>query len=103
MAIKSFKHKGLKNLFNKGDRSKVDPNHADKLLDIMDTMAASHHPQDMKAIFGNDFDEKKGSGVGVYSVEINGNWRLSYETENDGAVVVDYLDYHGKNIKAVKN
>ena len=65
-------------------------------------MEASHHPQNMKAIFGNDFAEKKGGGEGVYSVKINGNCRITYEIEDDGAVVVDYRDYHRKKIKAVK-
>ena len=102
MAIKSFKHKGLKKYYYKGDSSKLQPFHVDKISDILDTLEASHQPKDMKAIFGNQFAEKTGSGEGVYSVEVNGNWRITYQVEDDGAVVVDYLDYHGKQIKKVK-
>ena len=56
----------------------------------------------MKALFGAEFSEKKGSGKGVYSVKVSGQWRITYEIENDGAVIVDYLDYHGKQIRAKK-
>lgn len=72
------------------------------ISDILDTLEASHHPLDMKAIFHTDFSYKKGSGEGVYSVKVSGNWRITYEIEDDGAVVIDYLDYHGKKIRAVK-
>ena len=104
MAIKSFRHKGLKKLFYEGDRGKINPQHVDRVLDILDALHASHHPKDMLAIFGaRKFAEKKGSGVGVYSVVVNGNWRITYEIEDDGAILLDYRDYHGKQIKAKKS
>lgn len=102
MAIKSFKHKGLKKFFYEDDKSKLNPNHIETIGDILDALEASHHPIDMKAIFDAEFSEKKGSGQGVYSVKVNGQWRITYEVENDGAVIVDYRDYHGKQIKAIK-
>ena len=40
--------------------------------------------------------------AGVFSIEVNGNWRLTFEIEDDGAVLLDYRDYHGKQIKAKK-
>ena len=89
MAIKNFRHKGLKNFFYKDDQSGLNPQHVETIADILDTLDASHHPRDMKAIFGREFSEKKGDAKGVYSVEVNGNWRITYEIEEDGAVVVD--------------
>ena len=100
MAIKNFSHKGLKKLFVSDDRSGVNPKHANKLLNVMDAIDSSHHPQDLKAIYSGKFAEKKGSGKGVYSIEINGNWRVTFQIEDDGAILLDYVDYHGKQIKA---
>ena len=100
MAIKSFKSKALKR-FWQGDPSKVQPNHIVKITDILSTMHATHNPQDLKAVFPS-LDSKKGSGLGVFSIQLNGNWRITFEIETDGAVLVDYCDYHGKQIKAVK-
>lgn len=99
MAIKNFRHKGLKNFFYKDDRSALNPQHSEKIGDILDAIDASHHPRDLKAIFGDQFAAKKGNAEGVYSLQVNGNWRITFEIEDDGAVVVDYVDYHGKTIR----
>jgi proteic killer suppression protein len=56
----------------------------------------------MKALYGHKFREKTGSGEGVYSLDVSGNWRVTFEIEDDGAVLLDYRDYHGKQIKAKK-
>ena len=101
MAIKSFKHKGLKKFFYDGDTAGIQDNHLQKVGYILDAIDASHHPKDLKSIYGNKFAEKKGSGARVYSLEVNGNWRITFRIHDDGAVLVDYRDYHGKSIKAV--
>lgn len=102
MAIKNFKHKGLKKLFLHGDHSGVQPKHAVKLTIILDAIAASHQPRDLRTLFQAKFAEKVGSGAGVYSIEVNGNWRVTFELEDDGAILLDYRDYHGKQIRAQK-
>lgn len=100
MAIKGFSHKGLKKYFTHEDTSGIDSNHAEKIGFILDAVDSSHHPKDLKAIYQNKFSEKKGSGKGVYSIEVSGNWRITFQIEDDGAIFLDYLDYHGKQIKA---
>ncbi|MBU2023722.1 MAG: type II toxin-antitoxin system RelE/ParE family toxin [Gammaproteobacteria bacterium] len=100
MAIKSFKHKGLKKFYVNDDISGLNQNHVKKIGSALDAIDASHHPKDLKAIYQDRFSEKKGSGEGVYSIEINGNWRITFQIENDGAVLLDYRDYHGKQIKS---
>jgi proteic killer suppression protein len=67
------------------------------MLDLID---ASHHPADLKGLYKEKFEEKKGSGKGVYSIKVNGNWRITFQISDDGAVLLDYCDYHGKKIKA---
>lgn len=100
LAIKSFAHKGLKQFFYDGNKSGLNSNHADSIEYILDAVEASHHPIDLKAIYRDKFSEKKGSGKGVYSIEVNGNWRITFQIQDEGAVFLDYIDYHGKQIKA---
>ena len=100
MAIKNFRHKGLKQFFLYGTGSGLNPNHLFKLGLALDAIDSSHHPEALKAAYLSKFSEKKGSGKGVYSIEINGNWRITFQVEDDGAVLLDYVDYHGKQIKA---
>lgn len=100
MAIYSFSHKGLKKFYYDDNRAGLNPQHVEKIGYVLDAIEASHHPKDLKAIYGKQFDEKLGSGKGVYSIEISGNWRITFQIRDEGAVLLDYLDYHGKQIKA---
>jgi len=100
LAIKSFSHKKLKQFYFNDDASGLNPNHLKALSFALDAIDSSHHPKDLKGIYSHKFSEKKGSGEGVYSIEINGNWRLTFQIDDDGAILLDYVDYHGKQIKA---
>lgn len=100
MAIKSFAHKALENLYCTGSSKGLNPQHIKKLKYALDFIDASHHPRDIKAIYHDKFSEKKGSGEGVYSIEISGNWRITFQIVDDGAIFLDYVDYHGKQIRA---
>lgn len=100
MAIKNFRNKSLKNFFLHDDESGLNPEHVTKVGYALDAIDASHHPKDLKKIYLGKFSEKKGSGEGVYSIEINGNWRITFQIEDEGAVLLDYVDYHGKTIKS---
>jgi proteic killer suppression protein len=100
LAIKSFAHKGLRQFFYNGNESGLNTNHIFSIECALDAVNASHHPVDIKAIYGRKFSEKKGSGKGVYSIEINGNWRITFQIKDEGAVFLDYVDYHGKTIKS---
>lgn len=100
MAIKSFSHKGLKKFFYDDDSSGLAADHVDRIGMILDAIDASHHPHDLKQLFLNKFAKKKGSGDGVFSIQVNGNFRITFQIEDDGAIFLDYGDYHGKQIKA---
>jgi proteic killer suppression protein len=100
LAIKSFSHKALKKFFYQGDASGLNPNHVNAIEKALDFIDGTHHPKDLKAVYQRKFSEKKGSGEGVYSIEINGNWRITFQIVDDGAIFLDYLDYHGKLIKS---
>ena len=91
--IRSFKHKGLQRLFLHDDRSKVNPNHATKLVRILDRLDASVSPQDMN-LPGYKLHELKGKEKGRWSVWVSGNWRITFQFDGNDAVNVDYEDYH---------
>lgn len=98
MAIKNVKSKALKK-FCDGDESKVNPDHIESIRDILMSLHASHAIRDIRSHFPS-FSEKKGSGKGTYSINVNGNWRITFQIEDEGVILVDYLDYHGKKIRS---
>jgi len=91
--IKSFKHKGLEKFFHDDDRSRINPQHAEKLARILDRLDASTRPQDMN-LPGYRLHELKGKDKGAWAVWVSGNWRVTFKFEGTDAIGVDYLDYH---------
>ena len=91
--IKSFKHKGLKKLYETGSKQGVKPEHATRLRLILARLDASVDPEDMN-LPGLVLHPLKGSLKSFWSVSVSGNWRVIFRFENGNATDVDYLDYH---------
>lgn len=93
MAIKTFKHKGLKKFFESGSKSGIHAAHANKIGRILDRLNAATEVKDMDAP-GYDFHPLKGDFKGFYSVHVNGNWTIIFRFENGEAKDVNLIDYH---------
>ena len=93
MAIKTFKHKGLKSFFESGIKARIKAAHANKIRRILDRLNSAAEVKDMNAP-GYDFHPLKGELAGFYSVHVNGNWTIIFQFENGDARNVDLIDYH---------
>lgn len=93
MAIKSFKHKGLRKFFESGVKSGIRAAHADKIRRILDRLDSATEVKDMNAP-GYDFHPLKKELTGFYSVHVNGNWTIIFQFEGGEARNVDLIDYH---------
>ena len=91
--IKSFSHKGLKEFFETGSKKGIQPEHAPKLARMLDRLDASTNPQDMN-LPGYRLHSLKGDKQDMWSVTVNGNWRMTFYFEGQDAYLVDYMDYH---------
>ena len=91
--VKSFKHKGLKKLYETGSRQGVRPEHANRLRLILARLDASQSPQDM-ALPGLNLHPLKGDFKEFWAVSVSGNWRVLFRFDENAAADVDYLDYH---------
>ncbi|MCC2666913.1 MAG: plasmid maintenance system killer [Gammaproteobacteria bacterium] len=91
--IKSWHHKGLKLFYETGSTAKINPNHADKLHDVLQVLDFATSPQQM-SLPGIGFHKLSGDLKGFYAVKISGNWRLTFTFDGQDAVLVDYQDYH---------
>lgn len=91
--IKTFKHKGLKQFFESGTTRGIQATHQRKLQLILTTLNAAKDVQDMSAP-AFKLHELKGDEQGVWSVWVNGNWRVTFRFEKGDAYIVDYRDYH---------
>ena len=91
--ILSFRHKGLRLLFEKGDRRKVQPQYADKIERILARLEQASEPGNMN-LPGYRLHPLKGDLAGRWSVTISGNWRIVFRFEDGHASDVDLIDYH---------
>lgn len=91
--IQRFAHKGLKKLFQNGDRSKVLSTMVDAIEDVLVLLDRAAGPQDM-AVTGYGLHPLKGKLAGFWAVGVTGNWRIIFRFEGTDATDVDLIDYH---------
>jgi proteic killer suppression protein len=91
--IVSFRHKGLKLLFEKGDRRRVLPDYADKIERVLARLEEASEVGNMD-LPGFRLHPLKGDLAGNWSVTVSGNWRIVFRFEGGHACDVDLIDYH---------
>lgn len=91
--IKSFKHKGLRKLFETGSDAGVQTSHAKRLRLQLVALETATVIDDMD-IPGFRLHALKGASKGRWAISVNGNWRVTFEFVDGNAYVLDYEDYH---------
>ncbi|MEZ9909408.1 type II toxin-antitoxin system RelE/ParE family toxin [Vibrio sp. 10N.261.51.A3] len=97
--IKTFKHKGLKKFFETGSKAGIQAKHEHEhehehklrmqlaaidtatIIDDVDLPGFKLHPL-------------KGDRDGIWSITVNGNWRITFEFIDGNAYILNYEDYH---------
>ncbi len=91
--IKSFKHKGLQKFYDSGKLAGIQAAHKKRLrlqLIAIDT-AASVDDIDLP---GFSLHSLKGKRKEIWSINVSGNWRITFKFEDGNAYIIDYEDYH---------
>ncbi len=93
MPIKSFRHRGLKRLFEEDDRRGVPAAQAAKIADVLAAIDTAEEPGDIGLFPGWRLHPLKGDLKGFWSVTITGNWRVIFRFDKGDAFDVDLTDY----------
>lgn len=91
--IKSFKHKGLRQYFENGSTAGIMPQHAKKLKVQLAVLNQADKVSDLD-LPGYKLHPLKGDRDGIWSITVNGNWRMTFEFHDGDAYIVNYEDYH---------
>ena len=91
--IQSFRHKGLRRLFETGKATGVQVAHARRLRKQLVALDTANTVDDMD-IPGFRLHPLKGEISGRWSIAVSGNWRVTFEFRDGNAHVLDYEDYH---------
>ena len=93
MAILNFRHKGLERFFTRGNTAGIQANHSAKLRLILGRLNVASEPRDM-ALPGLRSHRLTGDRKGTRSVNVSGNWRITFEFSGPDVKDVNYEDYH---------
>jgi len=91
--IRSFKHRGLKRLYERDDRSGIRPDLVETVERILTVLDAATTPQALD-IPRYRFHGLKGDLKGFWSVTVRANWRIIFRFEGEDAFDVELIDYH---------
>ncbi len=94
MPIQSFRHKGLRRLFENDDRRKVPAEQADRLTKMMAAIDAAERIEECAAMPGWKLHPLSGDLAGYSAMSVSGNWRLVFRFEGGDAFDLDLVDYH---------
>jgi proteic killer suppression protein len=91
--IVGFRHKGLKLLFDKGDRRRIPPDQVAKIERILARLEEAVEVENMD-LPGFRLHPLKGDLAGFWSIAVSGNWRIVFRFEGANAGDGDLVDYH---------
>jgi toxin HigB-1 len=91
--IRTFRHSGLKKLFQEDDASKIRGDQAGRIADVLAHLDRALHPRDLD-LPGYRLHALRGKAKGMWSVSISGNWRIVFRFRDGDAFDIDLVDYH---------
>lgn len=91
--IQTFKQRGLKRLYEHGDRSRLQNDHIERIEDILARLDVAVTPVDLD-LPGYRLHALKGDLKGFWSVRVSGNWRIIFRLKDGDAFDVNLIDYH---------
>ena len=93
VAIKGFKHAGLKRFFDGNDGRRLPQDRLNRIGDILDGLHQTAVIKNMDQP-GYRLHPLKGKRKGYWAVCVSANWRIVFRFEGGNIYDVDLIDYH---------
>jgi proteic killer suppression protein len=90
--IGGFRHKGLEELYFSGKTRRIGAGELRKCARILQLLEVATKPEDIN-IAGFRFHRLQGNKK-RWSVRVTANYRITFGWTDEGAVDIDYEDYH---------
>ncbi len=91
--LRTLRHRGLKRLFERGDKSKLRGDQVERIEEILSRLDAASGARDLNTP-GYRLHPLKGDMQGFWSIRVTVNWRIVFRFEEGDACDVDLTDYH---------
>jgi len=91
--IRTFKHRGLKRLYERGDRSYLSREQVNRIEDILARLDVAVVPSDLD-LPGYGLHPLKGKLKSYWALKVSGNRRIIFQFRDGDAFDVNLIDYH---------
>ncbi len=91
--IRSFRHRGLKRFYGRGDRSLIRPDLQDRVEVMLAQLDVAGSPEAMR-LPQYRLHSLKGNLKGYWSVTVKANWHIIFRFEDGDVHDVELMDYH---------
>ena len=95
MRIRSFRHKGLKRLYDTGSRRGIRPDLAAKVESILHAIEQARRIEQVGLFPGWKLHPLTGDKRNTWSVWVSGNYRITFRVDAEDVFDLDFEDYHG--------
>ena len=94
MIIRSVQHRGLLRLIEDDDSRELRPDLVKRLRNILAALVLAADMDAVRGPPGWKVHQLKGDRAGTWSISVSGNWRLTFDLDNETICNLDLEDYH---------
>jgi len=94
MTIRSVRHRGLKRFIEDDDHRGILRDLIDRTRKILAVLIVASDMNGVKGPPGWRLHQLSGDRAGTWSISVSGNWRITFEVEDDEICRLDLEDYH---------
>ena len=91
--VKTFRHRGLRRLYERDDPSRLGAGLVNRIALALADLDEAGKPGDIN-MPGYRLHPLRGDKVGLWSISVSGNWRITFRFEGGDVYDVDLVDYH---------
>jgi len=94
MHIHSVRHRGLRRFLEDNDDRGIRRDLVDRVRKILAVLIVASDMSAVKGPPGWRIHQLSGDRAGTWSISVSGNWRITFEVEDDEIEHLDLEDYH---------
>jgi proteic killer suppression protein len=91
--IRGFRHRGLRRLYERDDRSRLRADQVERIEEILGLLDVASSPRDLD-ISGLQLHRLRGDLKEYWSLTLSANWRIIFRVRDGEVWDVDLVDYH---------
>ncbi len=91
--IRTFKHRGLKRLYEHADTAHLGSEHISRIEDIVARLDVAVIASDLD-LPGYGLHPLKGKWKGFWAVKVSANWRIVFRFKDGDVFDLNLIDYH---------